>query len=290
MTPKAGRAIAWLSFALGIAVSVAGNILHSALTPAGLGELVGAAFWPLALMLSIEILTRVRWQLGGWWMAARVVGLLLVGIVAAVLSYRHLAGLMTSWGEDVFNAHLGPLAVDGLMLLAATALLSISREAKPEPVVGEAPATSRIVTLRDWGPITAEEWQGTPEEISAKAFARGVAAERVAAEALPNVPVSAGSLVGTGAVVTEEKDGSVKADWQATKAASEPKASRLHIVDSVPDAAKVEAARQAFIQHLDNTGKPLPASQVAEMLNMPKSTVHRKYTSKWASERRIVRS
>lgn len=274
MTPRAGRVIAWVSFALGIAVSVAGNILHSALTPAGLGELVGAAFWPLALMLSIEILTRVRWQSGKRWMAARVIGLFLVGLVAAVLSYRHLAGLMASWGEDTFNAHLGPLAVDGLMLLAATALLSISKEPKQSDL--------------------PEEWQGTPEEISAKAFARGVAAEHeMQKTGIPlreEKPVSddwvpeTGSLIGTDAVVTEEPDGSVKVTAKATE-----EASRLHIVGAVPDDAKVEAARQAFIQHLDATGKPLPASQVAQMLDMPKSTVHRKYTSKWASERRIVR-
>lgn len=275
MTPRAGRAIAWLSFALGIAVSVAGNILHSALTPAGLGELVGAAFWPLALMLSIEILTRVRWQSGKRWMTARVVGLFLVGLVAAVLSYRHLAGLMTSWGEDAFNAHLGPLAVDGLMLLAATALLSISREPKQSDL--------------------PEEWQGTPEEISAKAFDRGVAAQQIA-EKVTGIPLreekpvsddwvpETGSLIGTDAVVTEEPDGSVKVTAKATT-----EASRLHIVDTVPDDAKLEAAKQAFIQHLDATGKPLPASQVAQILGMPKSTVHRKYTSKWATERRIER-
>lgn len=162
-TPRAGRVIAWLAFALGILVSVAGNILHSALSPAGLGELVGAAFWPLALMLSIEILTRVRWQSGAWWMAARVIGLFLVGIVAAVLSYRHLAGLMTSWGEDRFNAHLGPLAVDGLMLLAATALLSISKEERPAAVVP-------IVVEEEPAPIVVEELvEATPPQPPAKA-------------------------------------------------------------------------------------------------------------------------
>lgn len=255
MTPFAGRSIAWLSFALGIAVSVAGNIMHSAITPAGPGELVGAAFWPLALMLSIEILTRVRWQSGKRWMAARVLGLILVGTVAAVLSYRHLAGLMTSWGEDSFNAHLGPLAVDGLMLLAATALLSISREPKQSDL--------------------PEEWQGTPEEISAKAFARGVAAEH--------------EMQKTGIPLREEKP--VSDDWIPKPAppAPAPEPSKLHIVNSVSEDAAVEAARQAFFQHLDETGKPLPASKVAEMLDKPKSTVHRNYTTKWMNERRIVR-
>jgi hypothetical protein len=226
VTPRAGRVIAWFAFALGIAVSVAGNILHSAITPAGLGELVGAAFWPLALMLSIEILTRVRWQSGKRWMGARVVGLFLVGLVAAVLSYRHLAGLMTSWGEDWFNAHLGPLAVDGLMLLAATALLSISRE--PAAVTA---------------PVVVEAEEHAPVELP------------------PPAPPPA---------VVE-------------KPADLP--SRLHIVNQVSDSDAVEAARQAWIQS-DGT---LSSSKVADMLGVSKSTAHRRYTSKWVTEQRIVR-
>jgi hypothetical protein len=35
------------------------------------------------------------------------------------MSYRHMAGLLASWGEDTLSAYLGPLAVDGLMILAA---------------------------------------------------------------------------------------------------------------------------------------------------------------------------
>lgn len=145
MTPKTGKAIAWLSFLLGIGVSIAGNIGHAASDGMKPGEWAGAAFWPMALMLTIEILTRVRWQPGKRWTAARVAGLVLVALVAAVLSYRHLAGLMTYWGEDWANAHLGPLAVDGLMLVAATALLSISKEAaQPEETeISTAPE-------RDW--------------------------------------------------------------------------------------------------------------------------------------------
>lgn len=129
MRPNSGRAIAWSSFLLGISVSVAGNVAHATSDEWSWPEVGGSAFWPLALMLSIEILTRVKWVEGRRWVIARFAGLIAVAAVAAVLSYRHLAGLMTSWGEDWLNAHLGPLAVDGLMLLAATALLSISRSA-----------------------------------------------------------------------------------------------------------------------------------------------------------------
>lgn len=246
MTPKAGRVIAWLSFALGIAVSVAGNVLHSALTPAGPGELIGAAFWPLALMLSIEILTRVRWQLGAWWMAARVAGLVLVGTVAAVLSYRHLAGLMTSWGEDSFNSHLGPLAVDGLMLLAATALLSISKE---------------------------------PGQIEEKPTAVDLLAEKL------DIPADVRDLVketpGTWQQMTSESiDQVTNVEEKSSVMTAEKAPSKLHVVSSVSETVSAEAAKQAWIQ----SGGKLSAQQVADMIGTSKSTAHRNYTSKWAAE------
>ncbi|MFD7161670.1 DUF2637 domain-containing protein [Kribbella sp. NPDC059898] len=128
-----GRFVAWLAFATGIGASVAANMLHAAEGGAHVAELIGAAFWPLALLLSIELLTRVTWPRGWLWGTGRFVGVGLVAVVAFVLSYRHMAGLLTSWGEDTVNAHLGPLAVDGLMLVAATALLAITRTRKNRP-------------------------------------------------------------------------------------------------------------------------------------------------------------
>lgn len=125
-----GRVVAWLAFILGILASVAANMQDAAEGGAHVAELVGAAFWPLALLLSIEVLTRVNWPAGRLWGVARFGGVGLVGAVAALLSYRHMAGLLTSWGEDALNAHVGPLAVDGLMLVAATALLAITHTSK----------------------------------------------------------------------------------------------------------------------------------------------------------------
>ncbi|HEY3561780.1 MAG TPA: DUF2637 domain-containing protein [Kribbella sp.] len=128
-----GRFVAWLAFVTGIGASVAANMLHAAEGGAHAAELIGAAFWPLALLLSIELLTRVTWPKGWLWGTGRFVGVGLVAVVAFVLSYRHMAGLLTSWGEDAVNAYLGPLAVDGLMLVAATALLAITRTRKNHP-------------------------------------------------------------------------------------------------------------------------------------------------------------
>lgn len=134
-TPRSGRLLAWGTFALGVAVSVLGNIGHAAADGMKPGEWAGAAFWPTALMLSVEVLTRVRWQKERRWSLARFAGLVVVSVVSAVLSYLHLRGLLLYWGESPFQATIGPAAVDGMMLLAAAALLSISKERADAPVV-----------------------------------------------------------------------------------------------------------------------------------------------------------
>jgi hypothetical protein len=150
VTTRTGHVITWAAFLLGVLVSIAANVLHAGIGGAQAPELIGSAFWPLALLLSIEVLTRVVWPAGLRWFAARALGLVLVGAVAAILSYRHMAGLLGSWGEDDFNAHIGPLAVDGLMLIAATALLAISKQAQAvEPaLVQDAPDTWQPLVVR----------------------------------------------------------------------------------------------------------------------------------------------
>lgn len=119
-----GRRVAWLAFVVGIAASVAANVMHAQIVSRSPAAWIGAAFWPISLLLAIEVLARVTWPPTSlWYRLARHAGASLVAIVAAVLSYRHMAGLLAAWGEDKLSAYLGPLAVDGLMILAAAALL-----------------------------------------------------------------------------------------------------------------------------------------------------------------------
>jgi hypothetical protein len=56
-----------------------------------------------------------------------------VGVVAAVVSYRHLSGLLAFYGEDTLTATIGPLAVDGLMVMATSALIATSTVATRRP-------------------------------------------------------------------------------------------------------------------------------------------------------------
>lgn len=132
---SAGGAVGWarMGFWLGLAVSVVANMLHAAKPDtagkASVAEIAAAAVWPVFLLISIEVLSRTSWPGRAWPMIARWLGTVLVAAVAGMESYWHMRGLLISWGETKFLASAGPLAVDGLMLLAATSLLvSASRK------------------------------------------------------------------------------------------------------------------------------------------------------------------
>jgi hypothetical protein len=131
-TTSHGRGWGYAGALLGGLVSIAANVAHSYVPPAGaaaswrppLGDVVGAVFWPVALFVAIEILVRTNWPHGGWWVVVRFLGLLPVAVVAALVSYFHLSALLAHYGESALIAHLGPLAVDGLMVMASSALMA----------------------------------------------------------------------------------------------------------------------------------------------------------------------
>ena len=133
-TYLSGRRWAYLGTALGGIVSIAANIAHSYVPPHGVtaewspraGAVVGAVFWPVALFVATEILTRVAWPTGGRWQLVKWLGMLPVAAVAALVSYRHLSGLLAFYGEEPVVCVLGPLAVDGLMVMATGAILATS--------------------------------------------------------------------------------------------------------------------------------------------------------------------
>lgn len=57
--PHCGRTIAWVAFVSGIVASVAANVMHAQLISRSPAAWVGAAFWPVGLMLAVEVLARV---------------------------------------------------------------------------------------------------------------------------------------------------------------------------------------------------------------------------------------
>ena len=159
-TAVAGRAWPYAGLTLGGGVSVAANIAHSYVPPTAAapgwtpspGAVLLAAFWPAAVFVAVEIMARASWAAGRRWVLVRWGGLAPVALVAAVVSYRHLAGLLGYYGEDPVTVAIGPLAVDGLMIVSTGALLAMSP--RPLPAVDlrqptSVPATAHPIDRLD---------------------------------------------------------------------------------------------------------------------------------------------
>ncbi len=128
------RFMARLGFAIGSLVSVAGNWLAAwlpaAVMPPGwapsLPSQIGAGVWPVVLLVSIEVLARTSWKPGWYWVLIRVLGGGVVALGSGVISYGHIHEVLLSWGYDRLGAGVGPLVIDGLMVVSGFALLSMS--------------------------------------------------------------------------------------------------------------------------------------------------------------------
>jgi hypothetical protein len=105
------------------------------------------------LFVAVEILARTVWPQGWSWILLRWAGLLPVAGVAAFVSYRHLSALLAHYGEDTIVTIVGPLAVDGLMIMATgaliagkrAALMAVDADVAPEPALVPAQAVTTPV-------------------------------------------------------------------------------------------------------------------------------------------------
>ncbi|MQY22680.1 helix-turn-helix domain-containing protein [Nocardia macrotermitis] len=167
-SPQRGRFVAWAGFVFGSVSSVAANVLHTWLPAAhmpagwtpGIAPQIGAAVWPIGLLLSVEVLSRVRWQSGWLWALARYGGAGAVAVGSAIISYSHLRDVLVTWGYGHLAAGVGPVALDGLMVVCGFALLSMTLaretsttpepvEVSPEPPEPVAPVALEVATPDD---------------------------------------------------------------------------------------------------------------------------------------------
>lgn len=185
---RGGHLVAWAGFGFGSLVSVAANVLAERIvparaprtwTPSVLAE-CAAAVWPIALLLSVELLARVKWKHGWQWLLARFGGAGVVAVGSAFISYSHIAAVLTSWGYTALGAHIGPLVIDGLMTISGFALLAAAAPTalphsvpipapRPAPTVDapevSATATKTVVTPSPSGASAPTE-QATPKVTS----------------------------------------------------------------------------------------------------------------------------
>lgn len=110
-----------LVLVLGVAASIAGNVLHAR---DDLVSQVISAWSPLALLLTVELISRVpvhRRLLA----AVRWAATALIAGIAAWVSYFHMAAVASRYGETGGAQYLLPLSVDGLVVVASICLVEL---------------------------------------------------------------------------------------------------------------------------------------------------------------------
>lgn len=120
-------AVAYVSLLVGAGLSVAGNLADTYRTRgADIDNLdkIMAAAWPILVILAIEMFVSPRWSPKPMFQVWRWVGCLAVGGMAMVVSWTHLHDLMSARGQLVVVAVLGPLAIDGMAIMATGLILS----------------------------------------------------------------------------------------------------------------------------------------------------------------------
>ncbi|MFC7547460.1 DUF2637 domain-containing protein [Plantactinospora sp. GCM10030261] len=132
--------------ALGVAASIAANVLHA--RPNLISQVI-AAWPPLALLLTVELISRVPADRRGL-AAARLIAAAVIAGIAAWVSYWHMVGVAARYGEtDAAASYLLPISVDGLVVVASISLVEIAGRIQTPSVSradGQQPATTPTET------------------------------------------------------------------------------------------------------------------------------------------------
>jgi hypothetical protein len=107
---------------LGVAASVAANILHA--NPNPISQTIAA--WPsLAFLLTVELVSRipVTRRLRA---AIRIGATAMVAGIAGWVSYWHMVDVAARFGETGTSPYLLPLTVDGLIVVASVSLIELA--------------------------------------------------------------------------------------------------------------------------------------------------------------------
>ncbi len=128
---------------LGVLVSGVANVLHAVHNP--ISQAI-AAWPPIALLFTVELISRI--PVHTWWLAAlRWVFTGVVALIAAWVSYWHMAGVAGRYGETGTSPYLLPVSVDGLIVVASICLVELSGR-----IGADEPASAAAVAVV-WGMV-----------------------------------------------------------------------------------------------------------------------------------------
>lgn len=148
------RRLFWLRWAvrltlvLGVAASVAANILHADPNPV---SRTISAWPPLALLLTVELVSRIpvhRRSLA----AVRIVATATIAGIAAWISYWHMQGVAALYGEEGSSSYLLPFTVDGLIVVASVSLVELA--GRYRTLTDEAPQAVKIPAQPKESPVS----------------------------------------------------------------------------------------------------------------------------------------
>jgi hypothetical protein len=145
--------VATLTLLGGIAASLSGNLqaINLGNHQPGIGAYVSAIVWPLTLFAVVEVLLHTPW-LNNWRDGlTKAVAVGFVGLMAAYISYFHLAHTLSAYGYDVVSRYAGPLAIDAAMVMATLALNRVGHArrgqvAKDGPVALNVDTTDHVLS------------------------------------------------------------------------------------------------------------------------------------------------
>jgi len=159
-----GKLVAWLGFGFGTVMSIAGNVLYTWVPrppenapedwapptdwAPSIPSQIGAAVWSVGLLLAVEILSRVTWPEGRGWQVAKYGGAGTVAVGSAVISYGHLQHVLYAWGYGL-GSYVGPLVLDGLMVVSGFALLAMGTELRPTKATAPKRPAPRVSSSTD---------------------------------------------------------------------------------------------------------------------------------------------
>jgi len=152
-------AVAYVSLLVGAGLSVAGNLADTYRTRGDAVDTldkVMAAGWPILVLLAIEMFVSPRWSSARMFQAWRWLGCLAVGGMAMVVSWTHLHDLMHSRGQLTAVSFLGPLAIDGMAIMATGLILSTrvrGHVTRPAMTPDEAQMRLNSLTAPDTDPV-----------------------------------------------------------------------------------------------------------------------------------------
>ncbi len=170
------RKLCRYALALGLVASLAANVV--AADPSLIGRVV-AGWPPLVLLIVVELVGRVSLH-PGWLSRVRLAAASGIAGVAALVSYKHMLEVATMAGEGMIEAHLIPLTVDGLVIVASISLVGLNhRIAAAAPTSVPASKTTRPASTNSSGGDAAD---GPPvlTSVAAPSMAAGDAGDRIA--------------------------------------------------------------------------------------------------------------